>query len=73
MLTLSAFPVGAKAGEVPADSLWRLGAWYVPVILALWLGMIAVLSTYRLGRDDHESNLRKLAEARAAVPPPART
>ena len=73
VLTLSAFPVGAKAGEVPADTLWRLGAWYVPTILALWLAMIAVLSTYRLGRSDHEENLRKLAEARAAAPPLAPT
>lgn len=70
ILALAGFPEGAKAGEVPADTLWRLGAWYVPVILALWLGMIAVLSTYRLRRDDHEANLRKLAEARAAAEPP---
>lgn len=69
ILTMSAFPVGAKAGEVSADTLWRLGAYYVPTILALWLTMIAVLSTYRLSRDDHESNLRKLAEARAAADP----
>ena len=68
VLALAAFPEGAKAGEVPDGALWRLGAYYVPTILALWLSMIAVLSTYKLGRDDHEANLRKLAEARAADP-----
>ncbi len=70
ILTLAAFPVGAAVGEVSPDTLWRLGAYYVPTILALWLTMIAVLSTYRLERGDHESNLRKLAEARAVADPP---
>ncbi|WP_374942060.1 MFS transporter [Sphingomonas sp.] len=67
ILATAAFPKGAKAGEVSADTLWWLGAIYAPVILALWLSMMAVLSGYRLGRDDHENNLRKLAEARAAA------
>lgn len=69
ILTLAAFPAGAKSGDVPADTVWRLGAWYVPIILALWMSMIAVLSRYKLGRDDHEANLRKLAEIRAASVP----
>lgn len=59
---------GARAGQVPAEAVWRLGAYYVPTILALWLCMIAVLSFYRLGRDDHEANLRALAANRAADP-----
>jgi len=69
ILTQAAFPVGAKAGEVSDDTLWRLGAYYVPTVLALWLAMIAVLGTYRLGRADHEENLRRLAEGRAAADP----
>lgn len=67
ILYMSAFPEGAKPGQVTPDTLWLLGAWYVPIILGLWLTMIAVLSGYRLGRDDHQANLRKLAEARAAA------
>ena len=69
ILTMADFPQGAKAGEVTADTLWRLGAYYVPTILALWLSMIAVLSTYRLNREDHERNLSELAAARAAAEP----
>lgn len=69
ILTSSGFPEGAKAGEVPADTLWRLGAYYVPTILALWMAMIAVLSTYKLGREDHERNLSALAAVRAAADP----
>jgi GPH family glycoside/pentoside/hexuronide:cation symporter len=70
ILTMAAFPVGARAEEVSSETIWRLGAYYVPAVLALWLTMIAVLSAYRLGRSDHESNLRKLAEARIAAEPP---
>ena len=66
ILTMAAFPIGANAGEVPADSLWKLGAYYVPAILALWMGMMAVLSRYQLERSDHEDNLRALAAARSA-------
>ena len=66
VLTMAAFPIGANAGEVPADSLWKLGAYYVPTILALWMGMMAVLSRYQLERSDHEDNLRALAAARSA-------
>ena len=69
ILTAVAFPKGAKAGEVAPDTLWWLGATYAPVILALWLSMMAVLNGYRLGRDDHEDNLRKLAAARMAADP----
>ena len=51
--------------EVSEQTIWRLGAYYVPLILALYLGMMAVISQYRLGEDDHENNLRELAARRA--------
>ena len=61
VLTLSEFPVGAQQGQVSAETLSRLGAYYVPTILAFWLSMIAVISTYRITREDHEDNLMQLA------------
>ena len=66
VLTLAAFPTGASPDQVPEASLWQLGAWYAPSILTLWLLMIAVISTYKLSRADHEENLRLLA-ARQSV------
>ena len=63
----------AKQGEVVADTLWRLGVFYVPVLVALWLAVMAALSRYRLSRDDHEHNLCTLAAARAADLLPAIT
>ncbi|HVR89825.1 MAG TPA: MFS transporter [Novosphingobium sp.] len=65
VLTMADFPADAQQGEVAPEILWRLGAFYVPTILALWLAMIAVLSTYNLTRNQHEDNLKQLARTRA--------
>ena len=65
VLWLAQFPTGATAGEVGDDALWRLGAWYVPAILFLWLTMVLVISTYRLDREEHEENLRRLSSSRS--------
>lgn len=64
VLTWAQFPAGAAQGEVSADALWRLGAYYVPVILGLWLLMMVAISAYRLSRSDHEANLQRLAARR---------
>ena len=52
---------GAKPEDVSADAIWRMGAYYVPIVLALWIAMIAVIATYRIDKTTHEENLRKLA------------
>ena len=62
VLSLADFPAGAAQGEVSAAALWRLGAYYVPAILILWMAMMAAISTYRLSRADHDANLRQLAK-----------
>jgi GPH family glycoside/pentoside/hexuronide:cation symporter len=64
VLTLAQFPTGAGVQEVSADAVRRLGIYYVPVVLLLYMTMIAVMSTYRIDRSIHEENLRKLQEGR---------
>jgi Na+/melibiose symporter-like transporter len=64
VLALAQFPAGAAPSEVSSEAVWKLGAYYVPAILSLWMAMVAVIATYRLKREDHEENLRKLAAAR---------
>lgn len=59
------FPSGATAEQVSADAVWRLGAYYVPTILIIWMLMMAVISRYRLDRATHEDNIRKLAKIRS--------
>ena len=61
------FPAGAAVGQVSDEAVWRLGAYYVPTILTVWLLMMAVISRYRLNRADHEENLRKLAAQRTGT------
>jgi glycoside/pentoside/hexuronide:cation symporter, GPH family len=65
VLTMAQFPKGADPSHVPVESLWRLGAFYVPTILTLWLAMVGVMSTYKLTREDHEANIRQLAANKA--------
>jgi GPH family glycoside/pentoside/hexuronide:cation symporter len=64
VLWLAHFPKGADPSHVAPDALFRLGAYYVPIILALWMSMVAVILFYRLDRKSHEENLRKLAETK---------
>ena len=61
VLFLADFPAGAVVGDVSDETLWRLGAYYVPAILTLWMIMIAIISGYKLDRVQHEENLRKLS------------
>ena len=66
VLYMADFPAGATVDEVTDEAVWRLGAYYVPTILTLWLSMMAVISMYRLDQEEHEANLRQLAENRAS-------
>jgi Na+/melibiose symporter-like transporter len=60
VLTFAALPTGARVEEVGADTLWWMGALYVPLVLALWLSMIAVIAQYRIDEATHAENLRRL-------------
>lgn len=58
---------GARAGEVPADVLWNLGAVYVPIVWALYGTVIAIISFYDIDRARHEETVRTLTERRSAT------
>lgn len=65
VLGIVGLQAGAGQGEVSAETIWSLGAVYVPLILGLWMTMIAVISMYRIDRAGHEENLRQLSERAA--------
>ena len=67
VLTVVGLAAGAAQGEVSDETLWRLGAVYVPTILGLWMTMIFFISRYQLDRAGHEDNLRQLAERKSAA------
>jgi Na+/melibiose symporter-like transporter len=67
LLAYVQFPTQAGFGEVPQDTLSELAALYVPTILFFYLSALTVLSLYKINRQDHTDNLRRLAESNAAV------
>mgnify|MGYP003594925702 CR=1 FL=1 len=67
VLTMAGLRAGADPSHVSAETVWRLGAYYVPTILSLWMAMLAVIGFYTLSREGHEENVRKIAEAKQAA------
>jgi len=63
VLAVVQFPKGAVPGQVPEDTVFRLGLYYAPTLFVIWMLMITSLKLYRIDRDKHEDNLRKLAAA----------
>ncbi|MEQ8692659.1 MAG: MFS transporter [Pseudomonadales bacterium] len=60
VLVMAEFPAGATVEQVSDEAVWRLGAYYVPTILTLWLGMIGMISLYNLSEADHAANVAQL-------------
>jgi len=57
---------GAQQGEVSEDTLWMLGAVYVPIVWALYGSVIAIISFYDIDRSKHDAAVRQLSERGAA-------
>mgnify|MGYP005689913589 FL=1 len=60
ILTVAQFPVGISPGEVSPDALFRLGSYYVPSVVSVWMLMIFCISYYEVDRSRHNDNLSKL-------------
>ena len=56
---------GANPMSVSPETIWKLGAYYAPTIVGLWMLMLLVLSTYNISREGHEENLRTIAKNKA--------
>ena len=61
------FPAQAKPGDVPQETLFDLAYIYVPVLFFFYLLAVAALGFYRISRDDHEANLKRLSESDVKV------
>lgn len=60
LLRAIGFPRGAKPGEVDPSILEGLALVYTPALVLLFLIAIALLTTYRISRESHDENLRRL-------------
>ncbi|MFZ4690597.1 MAG: MFS transporter [Polymorphobacter sp.] len=65
VLTFAGIKSGVDPSQVPPDAVWRLGAYYVPTVLTLWMAMMAALTFYKRDQSDHEASLLALAAQRA--------
>ncbi|WP_234035800.1 MFS transporter [Erythrobacter insulae] len=70
VLSIAGVAAGAQQGELSEDTLWMLGAVYVPTILILFLSVIAIVSLYDIDRAKHEETLRNLAARKSAASNP---
>ena len=62
ILAIIQFPTKAKPGDVPQETLFDLAYLFVPTLLFFYFFALAVLSIYKISREDHTMNLRKLSE-----------
>ncbi len=62
ILSVAAITPGSRAADVSAESVRSLGWGYALVLLAIWMLMLLAISFYRISREDHEKNLKALAE-----------
>ncbi|WP_108791240.1 MFS transporter [Erythrobacter sp. Alg231-14] len=65
VLSVVGLSAGAQQGDLSEDTIWMLGAVYVPVILTLFMTVIAIVSFYDIDRAKHEAALERLAERKA--------
>ena len=67
LLAFIGFPADAKPGEVDPAIVRRLALAFAPTVIAVYSVAIAFLSAYRINREVHEANLRKLADRALAA------
>lgn len=65
IIDLSGFPVGAKPGEVPQETLDLMVLYEAPLLVGIYLCAIACVSLYPITRERHAANLAKLGRAPA--------
>jgi len=53
---------GATVEQVSDETVWRLGIYYVPSVVFIWMLMMVAISAYKIDRVEHEDNLRRLAD-----------
>ena len=61
ILVFVEFPTQAKPGEVAQETVLDLALVYMPVLVFFYILSLAVLGVYRISREDHSENLRRLA------------
>lgn len=56
LLNLVDFPQGASPSDLPPETAWALGAWFVPVMWGLGIASTLAMTRYRISRERHHAN-----------------
>ena len=67
ILAVARFPTRARVEDVPAAVTTHLALIYIAAVMALYVASALCVFFYKITRERHMSNLRILAERRAAV------
>jgi GPH family glycoside/pentoside/hexuronide:cation symporter len=67
LLGLVGFPAHAQPGSVDPAIVRHLVLIFIPVQSVLYVVTVLLLTRYRISRDSHQDNLRKLSDAAAAI------
>jgi Na+/melibiose symporter-like transporter len=70
VLSITSFPKGVPPEQVPAETVFSLGALYAPTLFVIWMLMVSSLSLYGIDRAGHQDNLRTLSARRGEPPTP---
>ena len=60
ILTYSMWPEKAKAGEIPDETLFTMGATTITISLCLWALALVVISRVKMTQEIHDKNLTEL-------------
>ncbi|MEO9601092.1 MFS transporter [Parasphingorhabdus sp.] len=68
VLSIAGVATGATQGELSDETLWKLGAIYVPTVLVLFATVLTIISFYKIDRNTHEETLKELAARKSDTP-----
>ncbi len=63
VLSVVDFPSSAQAGDIPADTIFRLGLLYAPTMMLVFGISTYALTRFRDTRADHDEHLQRLEDA----------
>lgn len=65
ILTVVGLQEGARPGTVPQEALHEMGLFYIPCVIAIYIGAMLSLAAFRLDEASHERNLDVLRQRAA--------
>lgn len=62
LLSIIAFPTETSVGDVPQETIDKLGLIYGPFVFIIWMGVVLAISRYRISRTRHQDMLERLSK-----------